>query len=182
MNLIKNRSLKQLIWIGIGSIIMFFAGLTSAYVVRKPQGNWVEFVLPDWFLFSTITIIFSSIILIIANRRFKQQKKSLNFVLYTFLLGLVFSYFQFKGWQELTNQGVFLTGKGSNVSGSFLYVITLAHLLHLIGGLIALLVTIIKIKNGKHTSDDCLGFELTIIYWHFLGLLWLYLYFFLKYF
>ena len=53
MNLILNRSLKQLLWIGIGSILMFFAGLTSAYVVRKPQGNWVEFILPDWFLYST---------------------------------------------------------------------------------------------------------------------------------
>ena len=182
MNLTKNRSLKQLIWIGIGSIIMFFAGLTSAYVVRKPQGNWVEFILPDWFLFSTITIIISSIMLIIAKRKLKQQKHLFIFVVYTFLLGILFSYFQFKGWQELTNQGVFLTGKGSNVSGSFLYVITLAHLIHLIGGLIALLITAIKTKKGKYNSKDCLGFELTTIYWHFLALLWVYLFFFLKYF
>ena len=182
MNLIKNRSLKQLIWIGIGSIIMFFAGLTSAYVVRKPQGNWVEFILPDWFLFSTITIIISSVMLIIANRKLKQQKQAFRFVFYTFLLGILFSYFQFKGWQELTNQGVFLTGKGSNVSGSFLYVITLAHLIHLIGGLIALLITAINTKQGKYSSQDYLGFELTTIYWHFLGLLWVYLFFFLKYF
>ena len=99
-----------------------------------------------------------------------------------FMFFSLFSYFQFKGWQELTNQGVFLTGKGSNVSGSFLYVITLAHLIHLIGGLIALLITAINTKKGKHTSKDCLGFELTTIYWHFLGLLWVYLFFFLKYF
>ena len=182
MSLIKNRSLKQLTWIGIGSIVMFFAGLTSAYVVRKPQGNWIEFVLPDWFLYSTIIIVISSIFLLIANSRFKQKTQSFNFVLYTFLLGVLFSFFQFKGWQELTSQGVFLTGKGSNVSGSFLYVITLAHLLHLIGGLIALLITAIKIKNGKHTIDNYLGFELTSIYWHFVGLLWVYLFFFLKYF
>ena len=67
MNLIENRSLKQLLWVGIGSIVMFFAGLTSAYVVRKPQGNWQEFVLPEWFTFSTIIVVISSVILVISN-------------------------------------------------------------------------------------------------------------------
>ena len=182
MNVIQNRSLKQLLWIGIGAIVMFFAGLTSAYVVRKPQGNWVEFLLPDWFLFSTITIIISSIILIVGKTKLKQEKSAFIFVFVTFLLGIIFSYLQFKGWQDLTNQGVFLTGKGSNVSGSFLYVITLAHLVHLTGGLIALLITAINTKRGKYTNKDCLGFDLTTIYWHFLGLLWVYLFFFLKFF
>tara|TARA_B100001758_G_scaffold105218_1_gene90098 strand:+ start:11633 stop:12184 length:552 start_codon:yes stop_codon:yes gene_type:complete len=183
MNLIiKKRSLKQLLWIGIGSIIMFFAGLTSAYVVRKPQGNWVEFLLPDWFLYSTIVIVISSIILVIAKIKINQKKVSFNLVLGTFILGIVFSFFQFKGWQELINQGVFLTGKGSNVSGSFLYVITLAHLVHLIGGLIAILITAIKTSQGKYTDIDCLGFDLSAIYWHFVGLLWIYLFLFLKYF
>ena len=182
MSLIKNRSLKQLLWIGIGSIVMFFAGLTSAYVVRKAEGNWVEFLFPDWFLFSTITIVISSIILIFAKRNIKREKRVFNFLIVVFLLGICFSFFQFKGWQDLTNQEVFLTGKGSNVSGSFLYVITLAHLVHLIGGLIAIFITAINSKMGKYTSKDCLGFELTSIYWHFLGLLWIYLFFFLKFF
>lgn len=182
MNLIQKKSLKQLLWIGIGAIVMFFAGLTSAYIVRKAEGNWLEFILPDWFLFSTITIIISSIILIVGKTRIKQQKPAFIFVFTTFLLGIVFSYFQFKGWENLTNQGVFLTGKGSNVSGSFLYVITLSHLVHLTGGLIALLITAINTKRGKYTNKDCLGFDLTTIYWHFLGLLWVYLFVFLKYF
>ena len=77
---------------------------------------------------------------------------------------------------------MFLTGDGSNVSGSFLYVITLAHLIHLIGGLIAILITAIKTRKGKYSPKDCLGFDLTSIYWHFVGLLWIYLFFFLKYF
>ena len=182
MSLIINRSLKQLLWIGIGSIIMFFAGLTSAYVVRKPQGNWMEFLLPEWFLFSTITIIISSVILIIAKRRINQINEASFLVFGTFFLGIIFSYFQFRGWEDLTNQGVFLTGEGSNVSGSFLYVITLAHLVHLIGGLIAILITAIKTRKGKYTPNDCLGFDLTAIYWHFVGFLWIYLFFFLKYF
>ena len=182
MNLNLNRSLKQLLWIGIGSIVMFFAGLTSAYVVRKPQGNWVEFVLPDWFLYSTITIVISSLLLFAAKKRIQFQKESYKLVLGTFLLGITFSYFQFRGWQELTSKGVFLTGEGSNVSGSFLYVITLAHLVHLIGGLIAILITAIKVSKGKYKVNDCFGFDLTAIYWHFVGLLWIYLFFFLKYF
>ena len=182
MKLIKKRSLKQLLWIGIGSIIMFFAGLTSAYVVRKPQGNWVEFILPDWFLYSTIIIAISSLALIFAKIKIDNFKESSRLVFVTFLLGLMFTYFQFSGWQDLISQGVFLTGEGSNVSGSFLYVITLAHLCHLIGGLIAILITAIKTMMGKHNSNDCLGFDLTAIYWHFVGLLWVYLFFFLKYF
>jgi len=182
MTLIQNRSLKQLLWIGIGSIIMFFAGLTSAYVVRKPQGNWVEFILPEWFLYSTIIIVISSLVLAIAKTKIHVQKTSSILIFVTFFLGVIFSYFQFMGWQELTSQGVFLTGKGSNVSGSFLYVITLAHLIHLIGGLIAILITGFKSVKERYSPQNCLGFDLTAIYWHFVGLLWVYLFFFLKYF
>ena len=124
----------------------------------------------------------SSAILIVAKTRIQYPKVSSNLILGTFFLGIIFSYFQFRGWQVLTNQGVFLTGEGSNVSGSFLYVITLAHLIHLIGGLIAILITAIKTRKGKYSPKDCLGFDLTSIYWHFVGLLWIYLFFFLKYF
>jgi len=182
MSVAKNRSLKQLLWIGIGSIVMFFAGLTSAYIVRKAEGNWIEFILPDWFLFSTITIVLSSLFLIVAKQKIKQEVPVSRFVFLAFMLGLIFSYFQFRGWEELTAQGVFLTGVGSNVAGSFLYVITLAHLVHLIGGLLALFVIAINAKRGKYNKSNYLGFELGIVYWHFLGLLWLYLFFFLKYF
>ena len=181
MNLIKNRSLKQLLWVGIGAIVMFFAGLTSAYIVRKAEGNWTEFFLPDWFWFSTITIVLSSIVLIIAKQKIKQNNSIFAFVFLTFILGVLFAYFQLRGWDEVTNQGVFLTGEGSNVAGSFLYVITLSHLVHLIGGLLALLITAINAKRNKYNKDDYLGLELTSIYWHFLGLLWLYLFFFLQY-
>lgn len=182
MNPIQKKSLKQLLWIGIGAIVMFFAGLTSAYIVRKAEGNWLEFILPNWFLYSTVTIVLSSILLIIARSYINKEKPIDRLVLTTFLLGMLFSYFQFRGWQELTIQGVFLTGEGSNVAGSFLYVITLAHLAHLVGGLIALVVSLINARRGKYTSNNYLGFELTSNYWHFLGLLWVYLFFFLKFF
>ncbi len=182
MSPIKNRSLKQLLWIGIGAIIMFFAGLTSAYIVRKAEGNWLEFILPDWFFYSTVTIVSSSIFLIVARSFINKEKPINQLVLASFISGCLFSYFQFKGWQELTMYGVFLTGEGSNVAGSFLYVITLAHLVHLLGGLIALLFILINAIRGKYTSNNYLGFELASNYWHFLGLLWVYLFCFLKFF
>lgn len=182
MNLIQKKSLKQLLWIGIGAIVMFFAGLTSAYIVRKAEGNWLEFILPEWFLYSTIIIVLSSVLLIVAKSHLKKDKPVTLLILATLLLGVLFSYFQFRGWQNLTTQGIFLTGEGSNVAGSFLYVITLAHLVHLLGGLIALVVTLINAREGKYTSNNYLGFELTSNYWHFLGLLWVYLFFFLKFF
>ena len=182
MNLIQNRALKQLLWIGIGAIVMFFAGLTSAYIVRRAEGNWVEFILPDWFLVSTITIIISSILLVVTIKKIKRDESVFQLIFLVFILGLLFAFFQINGWKVLTNQGVFLTGEGSNVAGSFLYVITLSHLVHLVGGLVALFITAIKAKRNRYSKDDYLGLELTITYWHFLGLLWIYIYVFLKYF
>ena len=161
---------------------MFFAGLTSAYIVRRAEGNWVEFILPDWFLFSTITIIISSILLVFSSKKIKRDESVFQLMLIVFMLGLLFAFFQINGWKALTNQGVFLTGEGSNVAGSFLYVITLSHLVHLVGGLVALFITAINAKRNRYNKDDYLGLELTSTYWHFLGLLWIYIYVFLKYF
>ena len=75
MNTAKNKALKQLLWVGMGSIAMFFAGLTSAYIVRKAEGNWVDFILPEWFVYSTIVIVISSLLLIFATRRIKKNKE-----------------------------------------------------------------------------------------------------------
>tara|TARA_B100000927_G_scaffold282611_1_gene269456 strand:+ start:568 stop:1194 length:627 start_codon:yes stop_codon:yes gene_type:complete len=177
----ENRAKKQLLWIGIGAICMFFAGLTSAFIVRRAEGNWLEFDLPDWFLYSTITIIVSSLFLINASRTIKKNKNANVSVFLTFLLSIFFVYFQFKGWQELTNQGVYLTGEGSNASGSFLYILTLSHIVHLIGGIIALLFAIYFSVKNLYNKENMLGFKLISTYWHFLGILWLYLYLFIKY-
>tara|TARA_B100001287_G_scaffold223645_1_gene192934 strand:+ start:424 stop:969 length:546 start_codon:yes stop_codon:yes gene_type:complete len=175
------KALKQLLWIGIGSICMFFGGLTSAYIVRKAEGNWTLFEIPDPFLYSTFVIITSSIVLILSKKRLKQEASPFKIILTVFILGIIFTLLQIKGWKELTDQGVFLTGEGSNASGSFLYILTLAHLVHLVGGLIALLFTSINAAKGKYSIENSLGLDLTSIYWHFLGILWLYLFFFLKY-
>lgn len=174
--LIENNAKKQLLWIGMGSILMFFGGLTSAYIVRKPEGNWLDFTLPEYFTISTLIIIISSVLLFFIKGKLRKNKSIFNLVFSVLLLGILFSFFQFKGWQELIAQGVYLTGEGSNASGSFLYVLTLAHLVHLIGGIIALIIISYKSKQNTYSIENCLAIELTSVYWHFLALLWLFLY------
>ena len=173
---VENNAKKQLLWIGMGSILMFFGGLTSAYIVRKPEGNWMEFILPEYFTFSTVIIVISSIILFFVKGQLRKNNSAFQLVLSVLLLGLLFTFFQFKGWQQLIAQGVYLTGEGSNASGSFLYVLTLAHLVHLFGGLIALLYVTIQSKEKVFTIENSLAIDLTSVYWHFLALLWLFLY------
>ena len=173
---VENNAKKQLLWIGMGSILMFFGGLTSAYIVRKPEGNWMEFILPEYFTFSTVIIVISSIILFFVKGQLRKNNSAFQLVLSVLLLGLLFTFFQFKGWQQLIAQGVYLTGEGSNASGSFLYVLTLAHLVHLFGGLIALLYVTIQSKKKVFTIENSLAIDLTSVYWHFLALLWLFLY------
>ena len=173
---VENNAKKQLLWIGMGSILMFFGGLTSAYIVRKPEGNWIEFVLPEYFTFSTVIIVLSSVFLFFVKGQLRKNNSAFQLVLSVLLLGLLFTFFQFKGWQQLIAQGVYLTGQGSNASGSFLYVLTLAHLVHLFGGLIALLYVTIQSKKKVFTIENSLAIDLTSLYWHFLALLWLFVF------
>ena len=182
MNINKNTTSKPLLWISLAGITMFFAGITSAVIVSRPVDSWIHFPIPDWFLYSTYVIILSSILLIFANNQIKKDKSIFVLLFSVFILGLLFTYCQFMGWKELTNvHEVFFTGSKSSPSESFFYVITAAHLAHLFGGLVALLITSVNAKNKKYNSEDYLGLELASTYWHYLGILWIYLYLFLKY-
>lgn len=179
----KQKSAKPLLWIGIISIIMMFAGLTSAYIVRADNGNWLLFNLPDMFFVSTAVIITSSITMFFALKMAKNNntKGIVIGLVATFILGLVFSYTQYLGWTELWSKGIVPAGKYSNASGSFLYVLTGLHLAHLFGGLISLFVTLINSLRGRYSAGNTLGLELCSIYWHFLDILWVYLFLFLYY-
>ena len=179
----QRKASKPLLWIGIVSIVMLFAGLTSAYVVRADNGNWLLFNLPNVFFVSTAVIITSSITLFLALQMAKKNntKGVVLGIVATFLLGIVFTYLQFQGWSELTNKGIVFAGKYANASGSFLYVLTGLHLAHLFGGLISLFVTLINSLRKKYTAENTLGLELCSIYWHFLDILWVYLFLFLYY-
>lgn len=177
----KNSAIRQLLWIGMIGITMFFAGLTSAVIVRSAESGWVKIGIPDFFWLSTCSIIIGSILMIIAKRNIKQDKPVTQYVIATLIFGLFFALFQFLGWKDLVSNEIYFTGKNSTSSSSFLYVITLAHLLHVIGGLISLIFTSVKSYKGKYNRDDYLGIELASIYWHFLDALWIYLLIFLFY-
>ena len=176
-----NKASKPLLYVGIISIVMLFAGLTSGYIVRSDNGNWLIFNLPNAFYLSTAVIITSSITLFFALQMAKKDNKkgTILGLVATFVLGLVFTYSQFVGYGELIDKQVFFAGKSANASGSYLYVLTFLHLLHLFAGLIVLLVTLSKSIKGKYDAQNTLGLELCSIYWHFLDILWVYLFLFL---
>ena len=177
----KNKASKPLLWIGIVSIVMMFAGLTSAYVVRADNGNWLLFNLPNAFYLSTAVIITSSFTLFFALQMAKKNNKAATTlgILATFILGLAFAYLQYLGWSDLYSKQIVFAGKSANASGSFLYLITFLHLLHLFAGLISLLVTLKNSIKGRYNAQNILGLELCSIYWHFLDILWVYLFLFL---
>jgi len=179
----KQKASKPLLWVGILSIVMLFAGLTSAYVVRADNGNWLIFNLPNAFYLSTAVIVTSSITLFYALQMAKKNNKKgmVLGLLATFILGLAFAYLQYTGWGELYSKNIVFGGKSSNASGSFLYLITFLHLLHLFAGLISVLVTLKNAIKGKYNAENTLGLELCSIYWHFLDILWVYLFLFLYY-
>ena len=170
-------------WVGLLSILMLFGGLTSAYIVRQAEGQWLFFELPQMFYVSTVMIVLSSVTLFPAIRFAKSgNNKGLQISLIaTLILGVLFSYFQFQAWGEMVDQGIYFGGTRSNAAGSYIYAISGIHLLHLIGGLVALLFTSIKALLNRYTPESFLGVELAAIYWHFLDFLWIYLLLFLMY-
>ena len=176
----RKKSAKPMLWVSMISMVMFFAGLTSAYVISMRRDDWVTFELPDAFYISTVLIILSSITIRISQRLIKKEKRELSiaFLLITFALGIAFVWQQYAGFEDLRSAGLFFTGPTSTVSTSFIIGITLMHALHVFAGIIVLLVVIYNHFNHKYTSDDLLGFELGAIFWHFIDVLWIYLFFF----
>lgn len=177
------RTSRSLLWVGIVSIVMFFAAFTSAYIVRKEMGGWLEFTLPTSFYMSTTLIILSSLSLWWAYR--STQKEAFQQIIYglgaTLALGLGFVFFQFQAYADLTAMGVYAAGSQSNAAGSFLYLITFLHLIHLLVGILVLIYTFFSSLKKKYTSQSSNGIYLCSMYWHFLTFLWIYLLLFLIY-
>lgn len=176
----KKKSAKPMLWISMISMVMFFAGLTSAYVISMKRDDWVAFDLPPAFTVSTFLIVASSITLLLSQRFLKKENRnaSLFLLIITFLLGIGFVWQQYVGFNQLKSVGLFFTGPESTVSTSFIIGITFMHVIHLIAGIIVLLIVIYNHFKYKYKSDDMLGFELGAIFWHFVDLLWIYLFFF----
>ncbi|MES2836286.1 MAG: cytochrome c oxidase subunit 3 [Bacteroidota bacterium] len=178
---IKAKASKPLLYVAIGSMVMLFAALISAYIVSMSETRWIKFDLPQQFWFSTGAIIISSVTINMSvsaakKNDFKNVKLG---ALLTLILGILFIVFQFLGWSELVNQKIFFAGKQSNAAGSFLYAITGLHLFHLIAGIFTLFVVIYKSFKNKYTSEKILGLQLAAIFWHFLDILWVFLFIFL---
>ncbi|MFV0540325.1 MAG: heme-copper oxidase subunit III [Aestuariibaculum sp.] len=178
----KGRAKKMMLWFGVISLVMSFAGWTSAFVVSSSRPDWLhDFKLPNAFLISTIVIIVSSITLILAKKALKKNNRMATtiWLLLTFGLGLTFVFNQFTGFQQIINLGYNFTGPTSNVTMSYIYLIAIMHILHVIAGLICLIMVIYNHFKQKYNANNMLGFELAATFWHFIDILWIYLFLFL---
>lgn len=180
---ISRKTGKPLLWIGLVSIIMFFAGLTSAVVVRMGDGNWANFEMPNAFLYSSIIIVLSSISIHFALLLAKKDKLDQVRIpaLISLGLGIAFVVSQIVGYNELVERGIYFTGSGHSDSASYLYLITAVHLVHLLGGLVALSIVVFHSLKSNYNTKNLLGLQLCSTYWHFLGILWIYLYVFFSF-
>ncbi len=170
---------KFTLWIGLASIVMMFAGLTSAYIIKRSLVNWITFDLPIIFWYSTAVIIASSIT-IIASRNYFRQREMLQYrtwLAVTLALGILFVILQYVGFVQLWHSGITLT---RNVSFSFVYIIVGLHAVHVIGGVIALIVFLIKAYSSKRKNYSVVPIDLINTYWHFVDILWIYLFIFLS--
>ena len=177
----KRKSYKTMLIFAMASIVMVFAGLTSAYVISKSRPDWLEdFDLPSAFLYSTIVIVLSSVTFHLAKNAIKKNNRSLTSIMLalTLVLGLLFVALQFQGFNQVIDAGYYFTGSYSTITTSFLYVVVLVHIAHLVGGLISLLIVIYNHYKQKYNSSQTLGIELSVMFWHFLGFLWIYLFLF----
>jgi cytochrome c oxidase subunit 3 len=172
---------KFITWLFIITILMLFASQTSAYLVRRAEGNWVEFALPSIFYWSTGVLLISSVFMFLAQKAAKKDefKRLRIFISVTFVFGLAFLVMQYMGWQELQQSGVYLKG---NPSGSFMYILTGLHAFHLVSGLIVLLFSLVAAFKLNIHAKKLTQIEVCGTYWHFLDLLWIYLFLFLTYF
>jgi len=173
----KIHAQKFALYISFASIVMMFIAFTSAYIVKQAAGNWLEFAIPSMFYISTVVILLSSITLHSSYKAFLAGKEGMykTLLIVSLILGISFLVLQYHGWQDMFAVGVDLKG---NVSGSFVYLITGVHALHIVGGIAAIIVAIVHAFTLKFrlTEKRKLRFELTLHYWHFVDFLWVYLF------
>ncbi len=168
---------KFTLWVGIGSIIMMFAGLTSAYIVKSNQAEWTSVVIPKIFYYSTGVMLLSSLTMQMALKAFKERgmHQYRRLITVTALLGIAFIAMQIAGFIQLTQSGIRLEGAGAQ---AFLYIIFGVHALHVLGGAVALLIMLIRAFSARIRNYNPVPVEVAATYWHFVDLLWLYLFVF----
>ena len=171
---------KFTLWVAIGSILMMFAGLTSAYIVKRSQASWLMIEIPMMFWYSTATILASSVTVQLALKALKKREM-INYrrlLVVTAVLGVLFVVLQVVGFGQFAAQEIRLVGAGSNASYSFLLVISCLHAIHVLGGVVALVVIAIRALNSSTRSYSTVPLEIAATYWHFVDALWIYLFIF----
>lgn len=181
----QSRAKRMMLWFGIISLVMAFAGLTSAFIVSSAREDWFkDFVLPMPFWYSTIVLFISSLTYFFAKEALKKgaATKTTALLIATLLLGVLFIGFQFSGFSDMIAMGYYFTGPTSNITLSYIFLIAFLHILHLLVGIISLLVVIVNQLRKKYSPSEYLGLSLGETFWHFLGVLWLYLVLFFYFF
>jgi cytochrome c oxidase subunit 3 len=171
---------KFTLWVAIGSILMMFAGLTSAYIVKRSQASWLMIEIPVMFWYSTATILASSVTVQLALKALKKREM-INYrrlLVVTAVLGVLFIVLQVAGFRQFAAQDIRLIGAGSNASYSFLLAISGLHGIHVLGGVVALVVIAIRALNSSTRSYSSVPLEIAATYWHFVDALWIYLFIF----
>lgn len=179
------RAKKMMLWLGIISLIMSFAGWTSAIIVSSSRPDWLsDYDLPTAFYYSTALIIVSSVTMIMAKQALKRDNHKMTgiWLFLTLILGCIFIYNQLVGFDQIVQDGYNFTGPTSNITMSFIFLIAFVHILHVVVGLICLGVVIVNHYRRKYSSNNMLGLELASTFWHFIDLLWVYLFLFLYFF
>jgi cytochrome c oxidase subunit 3 len=171
---------KFTLWVAIGSILMMFAGLTSAYIVKRSQASWLMIEIPMMFWYSTATILASSVTVQLALKALKKRE-IINYrrlLLVTAVLGVLFIVLQVAGFRQFAAQDIRLVGAGSNASYSFLLAISGLHGIHVLGGVVALVVIAIRALSSSTRNYSSVPLEIAATYWHFVDALWIYLFIF----
>ena len=171
----------MLVWLLTFSVIMVFAGLTSAYIISKERKDWVSFNMPEIFFLSTALIIASSIFMILVMNSVKKNKILLAqiYMLIAIILGVAFCFTQKLGFYELHKQGIYALGAGANIHASFMLVLVYTHIGHLVLAIAGMFYTFYKLRKGAYSPADFHGLNLCSIFWHFMDGLWIYLFLFL---
>lgn len=176
-----DRAKKMMLWFGMISLTMSFLGITSGYIVSKERPDWLtDFQIPQAFFISLVVILLSSVTIYLAKKSIvaQERKKGMVFLIITFLLGVTFIIFQFKGFSEIISNGYFFTGSESTITTSFIYLVVLLHLTHIIAALISVLVVIYNHYKQRYTVGNTVGIEIAATFWHFVDVLWIYLFLF----
>ena len=163
-------------WVGMAGIVMVFAAFTSAMVVRSGLGgDWDAIDLPQILWLSTAVLLASSFTIEIAKRRMREglDEGLRRWLAVTLGLGGLFVASQVAGWSELSARGIYLA---SNPSSSFFYLLTAAHAVHVVGGLLALSYSVCRVWWATAWLTREAAVEATTIYWHFMDVLWIYLF------